>query len=401
MINVYKLIVYISLSLIYHLHAQSLQEIQKMKTEYDKFKREGNIQLNSNNASLSNPDMLIPRPNEVQILPYSEEFKEDEKTKHFGYDFFTRRDSITFWENLPTPSNYLLGPGDELIITLWGETQLRQSYIISKEGNIYDEKVGLLNLNGRSISDARNYLNNQFSRLYATLITNPPSSFIDISLGNLQSINVNFVGEVKYPGLYLLHPYSNIVNGLIHAGGIDTTGSLRHIEIKRDDGLIESIDLYDYFINGLSSSSIQLRNQDIIFIPPRKSYIEIDSAVVRPGIYESKEKDNIYDMIRYAGGLKYNASGKIGIKSINNSNKKDITSRVKSFYVNYENTKLIPTSTGDKITPLYSFDEIQQVEIIGQVKSPGVYHYSPEMTLQDLLELASGCLLYTSPSPRD
>ena len=90
---------------------------------------------------------------------------EDGKLKHFGYNFFTKRDTVPFWENLPTPPNYLLGPGDELVISIWGETQLRETYTISKDGKIYDDKVGLLNLTGRTIEEARIYLSKQFGRV--------------------------------------------------------------------------------------------------------------------------------------------------------------------------------------------------------------------------------------------
>ena len=110
-----------------------------------------------------------------------------------------------------------MGPGDELIISLWGETQLRENYTISKDGKIYDEKVGLLNLTGRTIEDARKYLSAQFGRVYATLNGKTPTTFMDVSLGELRSINVNFVGQVEYPGVYPIHPFSTVITGLIQA----------------------------------------------------------------------------------------------------------------------------------------------------------------------------------------
>ena len=172
--------------------------------------------------------------------------KDEMDTRYFGYDYFTRRDTVAFWENLPTPANYLLGPGDELIISLWGETQLRETYTISREGKIYDEKVGLLNIAGKTIEVAKEYLENQFGRVYATLKGNNPTTYMDVSLGQLRSINVNFVGEVNYPGVYPVHPFSTLITGLIQAGGIDTTGSLRKIQIKREGVLKTEVDLYDY-----------------------------------------------------------------------------------------------------------------------------------------------------------
>ena len=129
---------------------------------------------------------------------------------------------------------------------------------------------------------------------------------------------------MNYPGVYPIHPFSTIITGLYQAGGIDTSGSLRNIQIKRNGVIYKDVDLYDYFIKGESSSIIQLRDQDIIVIPPRFSTVFIDSAVNRPGIYESAKDESIYDMINYAGGLTYTASSIIELTRLN-SNHKNIT----------------------------------------------------------------------------
>ena len=113
-----------------------------------------------------------------------------------------------------------------------GETQLRRSYIISRNGTIYDERVGLLNLNGKSLDSAFIFLKNKFGQIYSTLNEKNPSTFLDISLGDLQSININLVGQVNNPGLYTMHPFSNVITGLVQSGGINTNGSLRNIKIQ-------------------------------------------------------------------------------------------------------------------------------------------------------------------------
>ena len=118
---------------------------------------------------------------------------------------FTKRDTVKFWENLPIPSQYLIGPGDELIISIWGQTQIRKNYVVSREGKIYDEKVGIVFVSGKSIKELKNYLNQEFVKIYSTLRGLNPTSYIDVSLGQLRSINVNFVGELDYPGVYPLH----------------------------------------------------------------------------------------------------------------------------------------------------------------------------------------------------
>ena len=389
MINKYKhFVYYLVVSTTTLSFGQSIQELQKMKEEYEKFQK-GQTQLST--TGIPEIDPATELPSQAQIVPYIPEGVANEKgSRHFGYDYFTRRDTLAFWENLPTTANYLLGPGDELIISLWGETQIRENHIISREGKIYDEKVGLLNMGGRTISEARDYLKTQFGRVYATLNGKKPTTYIDISLGQLRSINVNFVGQVKYPGVYPIHPFSTVVTGLIQAGGVDTTGSLRQIQIKRNNIKLNTIDLYEYFIKGELSSTIQLRDQDIVVIPPRSSVVKIDDAVVRPGIYESVPGETIYDMIQHAGGSTYDAAEKVGIRHMKPKAERTNGIIYEGLYVDFESTKLIPVSVGDHIFVRYLFSELQQVEIIGQVKVPGIYHYYDGMTFKDLLDLGGG-----------
>lgn len=394
MINRYKLIVYfIVLSLTVLCSAQTSQRASELISngDYEKLRKsELQILQNENKSTVSN-NSSFGLPQEALITPYLlQDEKESTYSNYFGYDFFTLRDTVKFWENLPSPPNYLLGPGDQLILSLWGETQLRQSYTISKEGKIYDEKVGLLTLSGKNIDSARMYLKSQFSRVYSTIKGDKPTSFIDVSLGELQSINVNFVGQVNYPGIYPIHPFSSIITGLIQAGGVDTTGTLREITIKRNGQELPPIDLYDYFIDGSLSSLVQLRDQDVIIVPPRISFVKIDSAVVRPGIYESLIDETIYDIIHYAGGPTYDASEKIGIKRIKEKEKRLNSSIYEALYIDYSKSNLITAMSGDEIVINRLFTEVKQVEIIGQVKTPGLYFYYQGMTLIELLKLSSG-----------
>ena len=370
--------------------AQSTQELQRLKANYTKGQRE--IQPPMGVDVSIDPTTGLPR--QAQVTPYQPieiaDEMEESGLEHFGYDFFTRRDTVAFWENLPTPANYLLGPGDELVISLWGETQLRETYTISRDGKIYDEQVGLMNITGKSISEARQYLKDQYGRIYATLNEKKATTFMDVSLGGLRSINVNFVGQVKYPGVYPIHPFSTVITGLIQAGGVDTTGSLRAIQIKRDGSIKETVDLYNYFINGEISFNIQLRDQDIVVIPVRKSTVEVDSAVVNQGIYEGIEGESVYDLIQYAGGLTPNAADKIGLSRIKPMNERSSEGIYEGHYINIENAKLIPIQNGDRISVRHIFTENELVEIIGQVKVPGVYHYYNGITLKALLALGGG-----------
>jgi protein involved in polysaccharide export with SLBB domain len=392
MINKYKHIVYALFVSVFALgYGQSIQELQKLKAEYEK--RQNQIQLPTEVDRGVDPVTGLPK--EAQLTPYKFERdlfyeKEDEGLKHFGYDFFTQRDTVAFWENLPTPANYQLGPGDELVVSLWGETQLRQTYTINREGKIYDDKVGLLNLMGKSMEGAKKFLKTQFGRIYATLNEKTPSTFIDVSLGKLRSINVNFVGQVKYPGVYPVHPFSTVITGLIQAGGVDTTGSLRTIQVKRNGEVVTVVDLYDYLLKGNLPNNIQLRDQDIVAIPVRKSTVEVDSAIVNPGIYEGVSSETVFDLIQYAGGLTPDAADKIGLSRIKPMGERDAEYVYEGQYIDIENAKLISVQNGDRIAVHHLFKENKLVEIIGQVKVPGIYHYYKGMTLKALLALGGG-----------
>ncbi len=373
--------------------SQSLQELQNMKSEYEKMKKQSSVNIPSQNQEFER-NINEEDPTQIRITPYSETVMRDTsawQSKYFGYNFFTKRDTVGFWENLSIPNNYILGPGDEIIVSLWGETSLRQSFTISRSGKIYDEKVGILNISGKSIDQAKEYILNQFGRIYSTLNGEKPSTFLDVSLGSLKSINVNFVGEVNFPGVYAIHPFSNVLTGLIQAGGVDTTGSLRSIKIKRKNKVYKKIDLYDYLLKGDISNDIQLKDQDIVLIDVRKSTIYIDSSVYRPGIYESINKETIKDLIDFAGGIKSNGSRIIDVKRIVppdfRSNKK---LNNQNFYIDYKKSHEVLVQDGDRLTINKMLENIQQVEMIGQVKRPGIYNFYDGMTLYDLIELGGG-----------
>ena len=388
--SILKNILSISILSISFITGQSIKDIDKLRSQYEKEIRN---RTNSDAVDIDENSIMSDMPSKAFVVPGEKSLNdlEDIKSKFFGYDFFSLRDTVSFWENLPIPNGYLIGPGDELIVSLWGETQFRKTFKISRDGKIYDEKVGLLNLNGKNIDDVKTYLKTQFGRVYSTINSKNPSTYIDVSIGELKSINVNFVGQVKFPGIYPIHPFSNVIMGLIQAGGVDTVGSLRNIRIIRSDSSEHFIDLYDYFIDGNLSAKAQLRDQDIIIVPPRLSHVIVDSAVNRPGIYESIPNETVYDILQNAGGVAHNGSNQIIIQSLINigGDTRPIFD-LQSQYVTIDETKLIKSNNIKKIVSRYIFDEVKQIEVIGQVKAPGFYNFIEGMTLKDIISLSSG-----------
>ena len=375
------------------LFSQNIQEMQKLKSEYDKIINQNARQVPMN-EQLNQDNLINDNPERANLLLYDISQAQDSAEalpKFFGYDFFTKRDTVGFWENLSIPQNYILGPGDEIIVSLWGETSLRETFTISRSGKIYDEKVGIINISGKTIEDAKLFLQNEFGKIYSTLNNDNPSTFLDISIGTLKSINVNFVGEVKFPGVYAIHPFSNVITGLIQAGGVDSTGSLRSIIIKRNSKLFTKVDLYEYLLKGNIPNKIQLNDGDIVLVEIRKSSIKIDSSVYRPAIYESVEGETVKQLIDYAGGIKPNASKKVLINRITpHEFRNSSISNNQNIYIDYFNSNTVLVQDGDVITISQMLENIQQVEMIGQVKKPGVYKYYNGMTLFDLVEIGGG-----------
>ncbi len=391
--TIYKYFVYILfIAFVFpFINAQSIQDLNKMKKEFEQIKRVGKLSNPlTNQQGAENDDLSIDFQ---QIVPFSSESRDSlhQRNKFFGYDFFSNRDTVSFFNNLPAPPNYIVGPGDELRVSIWGETQISQTYVLSKEGTIYDEKVGLLGIIGKNLAETELYLKNQFSKVYSTMKGSNPSTFIDVSLGRLGFINVNFVGGVKFPGIYPIHPFSNLIMGVIHAGGIDTTASLRKIKIIRDGKEFSQIDLYSYLLKGELPEKIQLRDQDIVVVPPRFSTVTIDSQVYNPGIFEILPNETLNDLIFFAGGMKPTASTKIFIERIipMTLRKREIPN-YKQLYVEYPTDENLLIEDGDFVLISKIKKNLSYVEIIGQVKEPGRYGFFEGMSIKDLIEIGGG-----------
>ena len=311
---------------------------------------------------------------------------------YYGYNFFTNRQELNLLENLPSPNEYQVGPGDELIITMWGDTELRQKDIINRDGNVYFEKVGLISLVGLDLEEVKTVLKSRFEKVYSSLKGGKSATtFMEISLGNLKLINIHFLGEVNNPGVMPIHPFSTLTTGLIQAGGVSIEGSLRDIKIIRSGETLTSIDYYQYFKKGNIVNNVRLQNNDVISIPIRESAIKIEGLVKHPSIYEIKTEETLEDLIQYAGGLEFNASEKINIKRVLPIQYRiDNNNIFQNLWVNFSEANEIKLLDGDivSIPPLIEIE--QKVTIEGSVKKPGEYFIFEGMTVINLLDMAGG-----------
>ncbi len=358
--------------------------------------RIGNEQLDEirkelQNAPEKNSKFDVDDVEDIESTAVTIEQKELEliNEEYYGYNYF--KSEINFFDNVPTPSEFKLGAGDEIIISLWGDTNLREQFIINKEGLIYYENIGFINLSNKTIKDAENLLVKELSKIYSTLkdINNPTKLMVE--LGKLKSLNIYFSGEVSKPGIQLVHPFSDILTAITQAGGVNTEGSLRNIKLIRDNNTIAVIDFYSFFIKGSNEfSDFRLIDGDTIHIPPIKNRVEIQGSVLRPGYYELLEGDSLNDLINYAAGLKAKASSIISLDTVipfeNRTSQDNIIS---SLNIDLNATNEITLNNGDKVLVREIGESNSKVEIYGRVKVPGIYS-SINMTLKDILDFAGG-----------
>ena len=309
--------------------------------------------------------------------------------KYFGYNYFKK--DIKFFDNIPTPYDFKLGPGDEITLSLWGETNLRDNFIINKDGLIYYKNIGFINLSNKNIKEAELLLVDQLSSIYSTLKDKENPTELRIELRKLKSINVYFSGHIENPGINLVHPFSDIFSAIVQAGGVNDKGSLREVQLIRNDEVIATVDFYSFFMNGKNTfSSIKLVDGDTIHIPNVTKRIAISGEVNRPTTYELLPAESLSDIITYASGLTSQASSTLILNQIIPVEERlsDDNARI-SIAINFKNKESVILNNGDKIKiPTISRVD-STVEVLGRVKSPGAYP-AINVTLKNILDIAGG-----------
>ncbi|MEX2398222.1 MAG: SLBB domain-containing protein, partial [Balneolales bacterium] len=307
----------------------------------------------------------------------------------FGYNLFSQR-SVSFAPSLsiPTPKNYQLGPGDEVVINIWGAAENRYNLTVGNDGTIDIPSIGPIQLNGYSIEEAEKRLIERLKSIYSGLgSTNNPNrnTYADVTVGKVRSISVTLMGEVKQPGTYTMPSLATVFNALYAAGGPNRNGTFRNIQIIRGNGVMDTLDIYDFLIDGDQSNNIRLQDQDIIKIDPFENRVDFSGEVKRSALFELKEDETLADLLRFSGGFTDKAyRARVNVRQIT-----DRERRVQDVYL--ENFDQYVMNNGDQVNVGEVLDRYEnRVEINGAVYRPGPYELKNGTTLFSLIERADG-----------
>ena len=306
----------------------------------------------------------------------------------FGRNIFNTR-NLTFEPsvNIATPLNYRLGPGDEVIIDIWGASQNTIRQQISPDGTINIQKIGPVNLNGLTISEANDYLKKTLNKIYNGLNnTNDPTSDIRLTLGSIRTIQINVMGEVVQPGTYSLSSFSTVFHALYRAGGVSDIGSLRNVQLVRNGKNIATIDVYQFIMKGNIQDDIRLQEGDVVIVPAYDVLVKIDGKVKRPMRFEMKKDENLSTLISYAGGFDADAYTR-SLRVVRQNGQEYEVNTVKD--LDYSVYKM---RNGDVVTAEAILNRFtNKLEIRGAVYRPGIYQLNGKLnTVRELVNEAQG-----------
>ncbi len=340
--------------------------------------------------NLQTADLIVDSEESISsiIIQSEAELSAETGLPLFGKDFFLKSSLETTPQlNIATPQLYQLGPGDQITISIWGAAEAEYKLGINKEGSVKIPRIAPVFISGLTIQEATLKLEKSLSKIYSGLTSNINAlskTYYSLSLTKTRSIVVNIIGEVVSPGFYTISSMSSILNALYFAGGPNEIGTYRLIEIIRDGKILSKVDLYDYFISGISPN-IFLRDQDVILVPAYKKRVSSTGEFKRNNIFEILENETVSDLIKYSGEFNSMAyKNEIYIERVDGINKKIISlSRD-----NFQNEKL---NDGDVlIAKPVSTDFKNKVSIEGAVVVNGDFQLEKAKTVKGLIELSQG-----------
>ena len=306
--------------------------------------------------------------------------KEKNRKKVFGRDIFNNKElSFEPNMNIATPQNYRLGPGDAVIIDIYGASQKTIQSTVSPDGEVTIEGYGPINVSGLTVAQAN-------ARLRNTLGSRYRSSRIKLTVGQTKTIMVNVMGEVKAPGTYTLSAFATVFHALYMAGGTNDLGTLRNIKVYRNNRLVTVVDIYDYILNGKLTGNVRLADNDVIVVGPYDCLVTIAGKVKRPMIYEMKKNESVNSLLKYSGGFAGDAYKK-SIRVNRKTGREYAVYNVEEFDFSSFRVDDGDSISVDSILPRYA----NTVEVKGAVFRPGMYNLGEQVnSVRTLVEHAEG-----------
>ncbi|MCC5914260.1 MAG: SLBB domain-containing protein [Balneolaceae bacterium] len=332
---------------------------------------------------------MIENLTDMTFMDFEADSLTPDSLRIFGMDLFEQV-SVNFEPsfNVPTPRDYSLGAGDQLVIDVWGAAEQTYRLVVSAEGNIRIPNLGPIHVNGMQIDEAEERIINRLTDIYSGINPNNPdqgNTYAQVSLGNVRSIKVTVIGNVKQPGTYTVSSLSTAFNALYASGGPTRRGSFRSVQVIRDNEVYAELDLYDFLVHGTQESNVRLRDQDVIKVDPYQNRVHVWGELKRVGFFELLDGETLDDLITFAAGFTENAY----TRSLRLDGTTPSMRRVNTiFYPEGGDTEL---RSGDKLRVGKIIDRYEnRIDLVGAVFRPGVYEYEPGITLYDLIEKADG-----------
>ena len=335
-------------------------------------------------ATTPGEDSISPEEQRKRNLP-----ENDLKETVFGREIFSNK-NLSFEPdlNIPTPKNYILSAGDELLINVWGDSELNLKLKVSPEGTILIPNLGPVSVSGLTIETAENRIRQELGRIMSTLSgnTDGANTFVSVSLSQIRSIKVNIVGEVVAPGTYTLPSFATLFNALYAAGGVNEIGSLREIKVYRNSKEVAKLDVYDYLLNGKYNTNIRLEENDMVIVSPYDQLAVVRGKVKRNRIFEMKKGETLQQLLNMAGGF----TGDAYKKDVRIKRKAD--SRYQIATVTEDKYPTFAMMDGDSllvdsVIPFYE----NRLIVTGAVWRPGEYELNGTVhTVKGLINQAAG-----------
>jgi protein involved in polysaccharide export with SLBB domain len=361
----------------------SNSNVQKLQARIKDIRSKGITVINSADTNSVVGRKLNYKPDSLDTTANKKDIFSNYKPKIFGADLFSGK-SNTFQPNLQiaTPVNYIVGPRDQLSINVYGKSVVNWNPVVNPDGNINVPNIGIINVGGKTIEVVRSLIKSKLSGFYHDIGN---GTNVAVDLGNIRSIKVHLVGQLVRPNTYTMSSLSTVFAALYAAGGPSENGSLRQIQVIRNNRLIRTMDVYDFLVKGSQKDNITLQDEDIIRVPTYRTRVELAGRVKIPALFEVLPGESLQDIIDYAGGFADNAyTSRIIVSQIKNQ-QHALTDVVETDYKSY-----IPLR-GDKFIIEPVLDRFEnRVTIKGAVFRPSDYELSKGLMLSQLIEKAAG-----------